>query len=87
MGVEGTRFPEPRRGLMKLFGTIRTFNSAHGSGSIRPESGGNDLSFDHDSFVSWKIDKPKVDRRVSYEDGMTIQGVPCAMKLQVAHQS
>ena len=72
---------------MKLYGTIKSFNPAHGSGSITPESGGNDLSFDRSSFATWKIDKPEVDRRISYEDGMTGQGVPCAMKLQVASAS
>ena len=69
---------------MKLFGIINSFTPAHGTGSIRPETGGNDLSFDRRSFASWKIDTPKVDRRISYEDGLTSQGVPCAIKLQVA---
>ena len=69
---------------MTLYGIIKSFNPAHGCGSIKPESGGNDLSFDRNSFATWKIDKPEIDRRISYEDGMTGQGVPCAMKLQVA---
>jgi cold shock CspA family protein len=72
---------------MKLFGTIHMFNAEHGSGSIKPDSGGNDLSFDRYSFASWTTAKPRVDRRVSYEDGLTGQGVPCAMKLQVASRS
>lgn len=52
---------------MKHFGIIQTFNQARGSGVIKPESGGNDLTFDRNSFASWRVDTPQVQRRVSYE--------------------
>ena len=71
---------------MKLFGIIHTFNPAHGTGTIKPVSGGNDLSFDRNSFATWKIDRPSVGRRVCYQGGLTSQGVPCAMQLQVSHR-
>jgi CspA family cold shock protein len=65
---------------MKYFGTVKSFDSAAGTGSLKPETGGDDLMFER-SAISW--DAPKdltVGQRLSYDKGMA-DSRPCAVNL------
>ena len=65
---------------MKYFGTVKAYDSAKGIGSLKPETGGDDLHFER-SAISW--DAPKnlnVGERLSYDKGM-VESQPCAVNL------
>jgi cold shock protein len=67
-----------------LFGTIKNFDEIKGVGSIKPENGHADLSFEK-SAVNWgDATTPKTDRRLSYELGKNSDGVECAVNLRAA---
>ena len=54
---------------MKYFGTVKAFDVDQGYGSIKPETGGDELRFER-SAVRWgDATTPKAERRLSYEVG------------------
>ena len=56
---------------MKLFGTVKSFDSVQGHGEITPEGGGDLIRFDK-SAIAWdKATPPTVGQRLSYESGKT----------------
>ena len=67
---------------MKNFGTVNSFDIDKGRGSIKPETGGDHLSFEKSAF-SWDIKEtpPTVGQRLSYDVG-TSDSKPCALNLQ-----
>ena len=67
---------------MKLFGTVKSFDTVKRNGSIKPEGGGDALGFEGSAF-NW-ADKahPKAEQRLSYELGKNSAGTPCAVNLQ-----
>jgi cold shock CspA family protein len=73
-----------REEQIMLFGKIKTFDAASGSGTIKPENGNAELHFEK-SAVNWgDATTPKTDRRLSYEVGKNVKGADCAIKLQPA---
>ena len=65
---------------MKYFGTAKSFDADQGSGSLKPETGGDELKFER-SAISW--DAPKdltIGQRLSYDKG-TLNSQPCALNL------
>jgi len=67
--------------IMKLYGTVKTFDEAKGFGTIKPEAGGAELRFEK-SAVQWgNATTPKTDRRLSYELGKNGSGDACAINL------
>jgi cold shock CspA family protein len=69
---------------MKLFGTVKSFDSIKGHGEIKPETGGGPLPFEK-SAISWdKNVLPTVGQRLSYEAGTNDNRQPCALNLQTA---
>ena len=68
---------------MKTFGTVNSFDVDQGRGSIKPEAGGDNLSFDRSAF-KWdiKANPPKTGQRLSYEVGTNSESKPCAVKLE-----
>ena len=65
---------------MKYFGTVKTFDTDKGLGSLKPETGGDDLNFER-SAISWDAPKaPSVGERLSYDRG-TMNNEPCAINL------
>ena len=68
---------------MKLFGTIKSFDSVQGHGQITPEAGGDLIRFDK-SAIAWdKKTDPTIGQRLSYESGKTNDHVR-ALNLQTA---
>jgi CspA family cold shock protein len=68
---------------MKLFGTVKSFDSVQGHGQITPEAGGDLIRFDK-SAIAWdKATPPTVGQRLSYEAGKTNEQVR-ALNLQTA---
>ena len=67
---------------MKYFGTVNSFDIDQGRGSIKPESGGDNLGFERSAF-SWdtKATPPTVGQRLSYEVGTGSNSKPCALNL------
>ncbi|MCF2513972.1 cold-shock protein [Sphingomonas sp. G124] len=67
---------------MKYFGTVNSFDIDKGRGSIKPETGGENLAFEK-SAMSWdsKVTPPTVGQRLSYEVG-TKDEKPCALNLE-----
>ena len=67
---------------MKLFGTVNSFDIDQGRGSIKPETGGENLGFERSAF-SWdtKANPPKTGQRLSYEVGTNSDSKPCALNL------
>ena len=55
--------------IMKLFGTVQSFDTIKGNGEIKPEVGSDLIRF------------PTVGQRLSYEAG-THNDAPCALNLQ-----
>jgi CspA family cold shock protein len=56
---------------MKLFGNVKSFDSAQGHGQITPEAGGDLIRFDK-SAIAWdKKTDPTIGQRLSYESGKT----------------
>lgn len=68
---------------MKLFGTVKSFDSVQGHGEISPEVGTDPIRFDK-SAIAWdKQTDPTVGQRLSYEAGKTDDQVR-ALNLQTA---
>jgi cold shock CspA family protein len=67
---------------MKLFGTVKSFDTITGNGEIKPEAGGDPLGFEKKA-ISWGTNSPPptVGQRLSYEAG-TSNNAPCALNLQ-----
>ena len=66
---------------MKLFGTVKSFDTIKGHGEIKPEVGSDILPFEK-SAIGWEKDRlPTVGQRLSYEAG-TRNNAPCALNLQ-----
>jgi CspA family cold shock protein len=52
---------------MKHFGTVKSFDETQGRGSIQPEEGGENLTFER-SAIKWDRNiAPKEGQRLSYE--------------------
>lgn len=68
---------------MKYFGTVNSFDSEEGLGSIKPETGGENLVFERSAF-SWdiKANPPTTGQRVSYDVGTNSEKKPCALNLE-----
>ena len=68
---------------MKTFGTIDSFDIDQGKGSIKPETGGDNLSFEKSAFA-WdiKATPPKAGQRLSYEIGTNSDHKQCAVNLE-----
>ena len=68
---------------MKLFGTVNSFDSVKGHGSIKQEAGGVDLGFER-SAISWdaKDTPPTAGQRLSYDVGTNSDSKPCALNLK-----
>jgi cold shock protein len=68
---------------MKFFGTVNSFDIDQGKGSIKPETGGDNLAFERNAF-SWdtKTTPPTVGQRLSYDVGTSSDSKPCALNLQ-----
>lgn len=65
---------------MKYFGTVKSFDEDKGLGSLKPETGGDELTFER-SAISWDSPKtPAIGERLSYDKGVT-NNQPCAMNL------
>lgn len=69
---------------MTLFGKIKSIDESKGFGMITPEKGGDALRFEQSALKWERTDKPKVDQRLSYEDGKNKEGHAVAVNLQVA---
>ena len=70
--------------IMKLFGTVKSFDESKGYGIIKPEAGGDDLRFEQ-SAVQWgNAATPRNERRLSYEVGKNGSGDACAINLHSA---
>ena len=68
---------------MKLFGTVKSFDSVQGHGEITPEVGTDPIRFDK-SAIAWdKATPPTIGQRLSYESGKTNDQVR-ALNLQTA---
>ena len=68
---------------MKLFGTVNSFDVDQGRGSIKPETGGDNLSFEKSAFA-WDntATPPKAGQRLSYQIGTNSDKKPCAVHLE-----
>jgi len=68
---------------MKQFGIVNSFDVDQGRGSIKPETGGDNLAFEKSAF-SWdiKANPPKTGERLSYEVGTNSDSKPCALNIQ-----
>jgi cold shock CspA family protein len=67
---------------MKLFGTVKSFDTNAGYGEIKPEVGEGLIRFEK-SAISWdKNTAPTVGQRLSYEAGTNDQRQPRALNLQ-----
>ena len=70
---------------MKFFGTVNSFDNDKGFGSIKPETGGDNLVFEKSAF-SWdiKANPPTTGQRLSYDVGTNSDSKPCALNLHTA---
>ena len=66
---------------MKLFGTVKSFDSVQGHGQITPEAGGDIIRFDKGAIAWDKKTDPTVGQRLSYE---TSTSSDRALNLQTA---
>ena len=68
---------------MKYVGTVNTFDADQGKGSIKPETGGDNLNFERSAFA-WdiKAHPPITGQRLSYDVGTSSDSKPCALNLQ-----
>ena len=65
---------------MKYFGTVKTFDEERGVGSLKPETGGDDLYFER-SAISWDAPRDiEVGQRLSYDKGF-VESQACAVNL------
>jgi cold shock CspA family protein len=68
---------------MKLFGTVKSFDTIKGHGEITPEVGSDTIRFDK-SAINWdKKTDPTIGQRLSYEAGKT-DNQPRALNLETA---
>ena len=52
---------------MKYFGTVKSFDSDKGIGTIKPETSGEDLQFER-SAITWNKETPPTEgQRLSYD--------------------
>ena len=65
---------------MKYFGTVKSFDDAKGIGSLKPETGGDDLYFERSAIKFDMPSVPTVGQRLSYDKGM-VESQPCAVNL------
>jgi len=66
---------------MKYFGTVKSFDTDKGLGSLKPETGGDDLYFER-SAINWDAPKsPNLGERLSYDKGL-LNNQPCAVNLE-----
>jgi CspA family cold shock protein len=65
---------------MKYFGTVKSFDDDRGVGSLKPETGGDDLSFERSAIKFDRPSVPTVGQRLSYDKGM-VDSQPCAVNL------
>jgi cold shock CspA family protein len=73
---------ETKEQTMKSFGTVNSIDLEHGRGSIKPETGGENLPFERSAFAfDIKVNPPKTGQRLSYEVG-TKDSKPVALNLQ-----
>lgn len=68
---------------MKHFGTVQSFKETTGHGFIRPEDGGNDLSFDRSEMLWDQMVSPRPGVRLSYHLSGR-EGHATAINLQLA---
>ena len=66
---------------MKYFGTVKAFDDDKGIGSLKPETGGDDVFFERCAIKFGMPSRPTVGQRLSYDKGMT-NGRPCAVNLE-----
>ena len=52
---------------MKHFGTVKSFDENEGRGSIKPETGGDELRFESSAFLWESRISPKAGDRLSYD--------------------
>ena len=69
---------------MKLFGTVKSFDTIKGHGEIKPEVGTDVIRFDKRAIAWDKMTAPKVGQRLSYEAGTNTESQPRALNLQTA---
>ena len=69
---------------MKLFGTVKSFDSVQGHGQITPEAGGDLIRFDKSAIAWGTTPVPSVGQRLSYELGANDQHQARALNLQTA---
>ena len=67
---------------MKLFGTVKSFDTVQGSGEIKPEAGGDPIRFEKKAIAWGAGNPPTVGQRLSYEAGTNDNRQPCALNLQ-----
>ena len=67
---------------MKLFGTVKAFDTDKRNGSIVPETGGDALKFESSAFNWPDKAQPKTEQRLSYEVGKDSSGSACAINLK-----
>ena len=66
---------------MKFFGTVKSFDTDKGLGSIKPETGGDELSFERSAIKFGMPGVPTVGQRLSYDKGL-LDNQPCAVNLE-----
>jgi cold shock CspA family protein len=69
---------------MKLFGTIKSFDSVKGFGEITPEATGETVRFEKSAIAWGTTPVPSVGQRLSYELGANDQHQARALNLQTA---
>ena len=52
---------------MKHFGTVKSFDSEKGLGTIKPEAAGEELQFERSAITSGKENPPTAGQRLSYD--------------------
>jgi len=65
---------------MKHFGTVKSFDENEGRGSIKPETGGDELRFERSALLWESRNAPKAGDRLSY-DLAHANGQPSAVNL------
>ena len=66
---------------MKYFGTVKAFDADRGVGSLKPETGGDDLYFERSAIKFGMPSIPSVGQRLSYDKGL-LNGQTCAVNLE-----
>ena len=66
---------------MKYFGTVKAYDSDKGIGSLKPETGGDDLYFERSAIKLGRPSVPSVHQRLSYHRGL-VDSDPCAVNLE-----